>query len=160
MFTSGGHTNVTVLECISASGYALPSVVIFEYKSLTPEIHGGEADETIYASSTLGYGLIWKFPVSGFIVNFSDMHYLEGLMLRSTPLVSQAGLCHYTICLYCRYTLIFAIRSAVLIWILTFTAGCINLYDIITISSNYCIQYLAKSVHMYVCCVEILQHHR
>jgi len=31
--------------------------------------------KSIYASSTLGYGLIWKFPVSGFIVNFSDMHY-------------------------------------------------------------------------------------
>lgn len=168
MFTSDGHTNVTVLECVSASGYALLSVVIFKYKSLTPELHCGEADETIYASSTLGQGLIWKFSVSSFTVNFSNMHHLEGLMLRSTPLVSQSGLCHYKICLYCRYTLIFDIRSAVPIWILIFTAGCINLYDIIKISSNYCIQYLAKSVHMYVCCVhkpfyccvEILQHHR
>lgn len=141
MFTSGGHTNVTVLECVSASGYALLSVVIFKYKSLTPELHCGEADETIYASSTLGQGLIWKFSVSSFTVNFSNMHHLEGLMLRSTPLISPSGLCHYTICLYYRYTLTFAIRLAVPIWILTFTTGCINLYDIIKISSNYCIQY-------------------
>ena len=88
MFTSGGHTNVTVLECISASGYALPSVVIFKYKSLTPEIHGGEADETIYASSTLGSGLIWKFSVSGFIVNL--LHNLPILQIH-TNICYQIG---------------------------------------------------------------------
>jgi len=53
------------------------------------------------------------------------------------------------ICLNCRYTTILAIRSAVLILIPIFMAGCINLHDIIIISSNYCIPYLGKSVHMH-----------
>ena len=43
-------------------------------------------------------------------------------------------------------TIILAIRSAVLIPIQIFTAGCINLYDIIISSSNYCIPYIPGQV--------------
>ena len=59
------------------------------------------------------------------------------------------GCTYTTICLYYRYTIILAIRSAVLMPIQIFTAGYINLYDInhiIISSSNYCIPYVPGQV--------------
>ena len=61
------------------------------------------------------------------------------------------GCTYTTICLYCRYTIILAIRSAVPIPIPIFMAGCINLHDIIVLSNNYCIPYLGKPVHVQAC---------
>ena len=63
----------------------------------------------------------------------------------------QQGCTHTTICLYCRYTIILAIRSAVPIPIPIFMASCIKLHDIIVLSSNYCIPYMGKPVHMHAC---------
>ena len=57
------------------------------------------------------------------------------------------GCTYTTICLYCRYTITLAFRSAVPIPIPIFTAGCF----IIKISSNYCIPYMGKSVHVHDC---------
>ena len=44
---------------------------------------------------------------------------------------------------------ILGIRLAVPIPIPIFMAGCINLHDIIVLSSNYSIPYLGKSVHVH-----------
>ena len=51
VFTSGDKTNVTVLACISASGYALPPMITFNGKNLTPELYWGEIQGTIYVLS-------------------------------------------------------------------------------------------------------------
>jgi len=54
VITSGDKTNVTVLACVSASGYALPPMIIFNRKNLTPELTRGETLGTIYGLSSSG----------------------------------------------------------------------------------------------------------
>ena len=48
ILTSGNKRNVTILACVSASGYSLPPVIIYSRKSLTPELSRGEVVGTIY----------------------------------------------------------------------------------------------------------------
>ena len=55
VITSGDKTNVTVLACVSASGYALPPMIIFNRKNLTPELTRGETLGTIYGLSSSGW---------------------------------------------------------------------------------------------------------
>ena len=38
VISSGDKKHVTVLVCVSTSGYALPPMVIYKRKSLTPEL--------------------------------------------------------------------------------------------------------------------------
>lgn len=53
--TSGNKTNITVLACVSASGYVMPPMVIFNRKNLTPELTRGEVEGTIYGLSSSGW---------------------------------------------------------------------------------------------------------
>jgi len=55
VITSGSKTNITVLACVSASGYALPPMIIFNRKNLTPELTRGEVPGTIYGLSSSGW---------------------------------------------------------------------------------------------------------
>ncbi len=55
VITSGNKTNITVLGCVSASGYSLPPMVIFSRKNLTPELTRGEVPGTIYGLSSSGW---------------------------------------------------------------------------------------------------------
>ena len=55
VFTSGDKTNVTVLACVSASGYALPPMIIFNCKTLAPELYRDEIQGTICALSSSGW---------------------------------------------------------------------------------------------------------
>ena len=46
---------ITVLACTSASGTALPPMVIFDKKTLNSELTSGEIPETIYGLSIKGW---------------------------------------------------------------------------------------------------------
>ena len=53
--TNSSKTQVTVLACSCASGYALPPFVIFNRKSLNPELTKGEVPGTLYGLSETGW---------------------------------------------------------------------------------------------------------
>ena len=49
--TVGEKAQLTVLACVSASGYALPPLTIFDRKRLKPELTAGEISGSIYGLS-------------------------------------------------------------------------------------------------------------
>ena len=53
--TSGNKAQITVLACVSASGYALPPLVIFDRKTLKPELTEGEVPGTMYRLTASGW---------------------------------------------------------------------------------------------------------
>ena len=53
--SSGDKAQITVLACISAAGYCLPPMVIWDRKVLTPELTKGEIPGTIYGLSQSGW---------------------------------------------------------------------------------------------------------
>ena len=52
---SGDKSQVTVLACCSAAGYAVPPFVIFDRKSLKPDLTNGEVPGTVYGLSSKGW---------------------------------------------------------------------------------------------------------
>ena len=52
---SGCKSQITVLACVSAPGYSLPPFVIFDRKSLNPQLVKGEVPGTTYGLSTNGW---------------------------------------------------------------------------------------------------------
>ena len=48
-------TNSTILECVLASGFAIPPMVIYNWKNLTPELTRGEIPGTMYGLSASGW---------------------------------------------------------------------------------------------------------
>ena len=53
--TSGNKTNITVMACVSAAGYALPPMIIFDRKGLNPEWTDGEVPGSRYGLSETGW---------------------------------------------------------------------------------------------------------
>lgn len=53
--TSGDKTQITVLACCSAGGYVIPPFVIFDRKTLKPEMTSGEVPGTMYGLSSKGW---------------------------------------------------------------------------------------------------------
>lgn len=53
--TGGSKSNITVLACASAAGYALPPMVIFDRKTLRIELTVGEVPGTFYGLSDSGW---------------------------------------------------------------------------------------------------------
>ena len=51
----GDKTQITVLSCCSAAGYALPPFVIFDRKSSKPELTVGEVAGTVYGLPSKGW---------------------------------------------------------------------------------------------------------
>ncbi|CAI7996987.1 Tigger transposable element-derived protein 6 [Geodia barretti] len=52
---SGNKAHISVLACVSASGYAIPPMVIFPRKTLTPHLTTQEVPGTIYGLSASGW---------------------------------------------------------------------------------------------------------
>ena len=52
---SGDKSQITVLSCCSAAGYALPPFVIFDRMALKPELTTGEVPGTVYGLSRKGW---------------------------------------------------------------------------------------------------------
>ena len=52
---SGNKAQITVLACVSASGHSLPPMVIWDRKTLSPELTNGEMPGTIYGLSDKGW---------------------------------------------------------------------------------------------------------
>ena len=52
---SGDKTQITVLSSCSAAGYALPPFVIFDRKTLKPELTVGEVPGTVHGLSSKGW---------------------------------------------------------------------------------------------------------
>jgi len=52
---SGDKSQVTVLACCNAAGYALPPFVIFDRMSLKPELTADEVPGTVYGLSKKGW---------------------------------------------------------------------------------------------------------
>ena len=52
---SGDKSQITVLSCCSAAGYAIPPLVIFDRKSLKTELTTGEVPGTVYGLSKKGW---------------------------------------------------------------------------------------------------------
>ena len=53
--TSGDKSQLTVLACCSAAGYAIPPFVIFDRKALNPKLTEGEVPGTLYGLSHNGW---------------------------------------------------------------------------------------------------------
>ena len=52
---SGLKTQITVVGCVSAGGYCLPPMVIWDKKRLRPELTVGKVPGTIYGLSAKGW---------------------------------------------------------------------------------------------------------
>lgn len=52
---SGNKSQITILACVSAGGHCLPPMVIWDRKSLSPELTNGEIPGTIYGLSDKGW---------------------------------------------------------------------------------------------------------
>ncbi len=55
VINSGNKSQVTVLACASATGYALPPMVVFQRKNLTTQLTSEEVPGTIYGLSSSGW---------------------------------------------------------------------------------------------------------
>ena len=55
MTTSGNKTQLTVLACVSAAGYAIPPMIIFDRLRLQQEFTVGEIPGTLYGTSKKGW---------------------------------------------------------------------------------------------------------
>ena len=53
--TGNGKLQITILACVSASGYALPPFVVFDRKTLNQELTKGEVPGTVYGLSASGW---------------------------------------------------------------------------------------------------------
>lgn len=53
--SSGDKTQITVVACVSAAGYCIPPMVIWDRKILSPELTHGEVPGTIYGLSKNGW---------------------------------------------------------------------------------------------------------
>ena len=54
VITSGDKTQITVVGCVSAAGYCLPPMVIWDQKTLAPSLTVGEVPGTVYGLSPKG----------------------------------------------------------------------------------------------------------
>ena len=53
--TSGDKSQITILACASASGYSIPPTVIYDCKSLQPDMMEGEVPGTFYRLTDSGW---------------------------------------------------------------------------------------------------------
>ena len=53
--TGGDKSQLTVLACTSAAGYAIPPFIVFDRKSLNPKVPHGEVPGTLYGLSRNGW---------------------------------------------------------------------------------------------------------
>lgn len=53
--TTGDKSQITVVSCVSAAGYAMPPMVIFDRKTLSPGLTKGEVPGTMYGLSSNGW---------------------------------------------------------------------------------------------------------
>ena len=53
--TTGDRSQITVVSCCNAAGYAMPPMVIFDRKKLAPELTLGEVPGTLYGLSSNGW---------------------------------------------------------------------------------------------------------
>ncbi len=52
---SGNKSQVTIVGCVSAAGFCMPPMVIWDHKILAPELTHGEVPGTIYGLSSKGW---------------------------------------------------------------------------------------------------------
>ena len=52
---SGYKAHISELACVSASGYAIPPMIVFQRKTLTPPLTTNEVSGTIYGLSASGW---------------------------------------------------------------------------------------------------------
>ena len=52
---SGDKSQITIVACASATGFCLPPMVIWDRKTLAPELAVGEVPGTIYGLSSKGW---------------------------------------------------------------------------------------------------------
>lgn len=57
---SGDKTQIIVLGCCSASGYVIPPLVVFDRKTLKPEMTVGEVPGTMYMYGLSKNGCLYK----------------------------------------------------------------------------------------------------
>ena len=53
--TTGDKAQITIVACVSAAGFSLPPMVIWDHQSLSPELTIGEVPGTIYGLSKKGW---------------------------------------------------------------------------------------------------------
>ena len=74
--TSGNKTQVTVVACVSAAGFTLPPMVIWDRKNLAPALTVGEVPGTIYGLSSNGWMDMELFDAC-MIVKWFHNHFLR-----------------------------------------------------------------------------------
>ena len=77
VMNSGNKAHISVLACANVSGYAIPPMVVFERKSLTPQLTSQEVPGTIYGLSASGWMDRSSFG-NGSVVTFFSMLQLAG----------------------------------------------------------------------------------
>ena len=69
---SGDKTQITVVGCVSASGFCMPPMVIWDRKTLSAALSEGEVPGTTYGLSERGW-MDSDFLMDGFVVTFYGM---------------------------------------------------------------------------------------
>ena len=72
--TGGDKSQLTVLACCSAAGYAIPPFVIFDRQSLNQGMTKGEVPGTLYGLD----GSTVSFFITGLSIIFCNMHHHHG----------------------------------------------------------------------------------
>ena len=91
-FMSGNKTQITVLVCVSATGQALPPMVVFSGKRFNHEMSEGEVPGTLYGMSDSGW------MDSELFSNWFSNHFLKhAVPSRPLMLILYGHSSHYTL---------------------------------------------------------------
>ena len=92
VINSGNKTHISVLACVSASGYALPPMVVFQRKTLIPQLTTDEVSGTIYGLSASGWMDRELFQ------EWFHRHFLQHTpSTRPLPLILDGHSSHYSL---------------------------------------------------------------
>ena len=102
--TTGDKAQITIVACVSAAGFSLPPMVIWDRQSLSPELTIGEVPGTIYGLSKKGWIDYELFDV------WFNNHFLHHVpTVRPILLMLDGHSSHYcpdTICLAAKHQVI------------------------------------------------------
>ena len=84
-FTSTGKAQITIVGCVSASGICIPPMVIWDRKTLSPELAKGEVPGTLYGLSYSGW------MDAGFFKIWFQRHFLRHAPVTQPLLLLMDG---------------------------------------------------------------------
>lgn len=106
--TSGDKSQITVIGCVSAAGHCIPPMIIWDRKTLQPDMTKGELPETMYGLSSKGWTDQELFKV------WFEFHFLRyAPPIRPILLLMDGHSSHY-----CPDTIFLAAKEKVILFTL------------------------------------------